>query len=180
MSMAINDTMRDVVLPLARKEIEAQINYPDGYVDDDRLRVEQFATPTQLQGVVAGRDRPTSLARFATAGAAAPGRKWTPVEGIEVHRGNFTQTRRAYLIPLRAGTTMGGNVGLAVRLRPGERVQNIREFDPIEIYPDVYILYGPSVDQVFQGVAHDILPEVNSALEVEFERQFLRLMGENA
>lgn len=178
--MAINDTMRDVVLPLARKEIEAQVNEPENYLDDNRLYVEQFATPTQLEGMVTGRDRPTSLARFATAGAAVPGRKWTPVEGVEVHPGQMRRMGRAYLIPLRAGTTLGGNVGLAIRLRPGERVQNIREFDPIEIYPDVYILYGPSVDQVFQGVAHDILPEVNSALEVEFNRQFLRLMGENA
>lgn len=106
--------------------------------------------------------------------------KWLPVQEVQVHPGRIKQMPRAYIIPLRAGNQFGLNTGLAIRLRPGETVRNIREYTPVEIYPDVYILYGPSVDQVFRGVTADITPEVNSALDAEFNRQFLRLLGENA
>lgn len=175
LSMSINDTMRDVVLPEGRRMMEEQVNYPAGYLDDNRFAVKQFATPTQLVGQVAGRGRATSLARFATAGQGVPGRKWTPVDTVEVRPGNPRPGNRMYLIPLRAGTTMGGNIGLAIRLRKGEKLQNIREFQPIEIYPDTYILYGPSVDQIFQSIAMDLEPKIVAALKDEFYRQFYRL-----
>lgn len=105
-----------------------------------------------------------------------PGRGgWVPVNSVQVNPGTSKKMRNAFLIPLRAGEVQGGNVGLAIRLRPGERVQNVHTFDPIEIFPNVFILYGPSVDQVFQGVAKDIQPEVMQYLDSEFGRQFFRL-----
>lgn len=183
LALAINDTMRDVALPRAREIMYGQVNFPAGYLEDpDHLDIEQFAQPEYLVGIIAGRDRPTSLARFATAAPGPQTGRWTPVGAVEVHPGEqkFGMVGRAFIIPLRAGSVTGGNVGLAIKLRKGERLHNIREFTPIQIFPDVYILYGPSVDQVFRGVAADLVPEVTSALEKEFHRQFERLMAENA
>jgi len=77
----------------------------------------------------------------------------------------------------------GGNVGFAIRLRPGDTVRSVERFTPYQVKrPDgkpsgLFILYGPSVDQVFGFVAEQIMPEVTSALEAEFDRQFARLSG---
>lgn len=174
MSLAINDTVRRELLPEARKQIYAEVNYPAGYLDD-RLNVEQWSTPTQLAAIIKGRDRPTSLAQFATAAAPTASSKFVPVLGLEVHPGAVKQTNRTFLVNLRRGVSPTGNVGLAIRLRPGERMQHVDRFDPVQLYPNVYLLYGPSVDQVLQGVASDIKPAVLDFLQAEFYRQFERL-----
>lgn len=169
LSIAINDTIRDVLLPAAREQIEQEVNFPAGYVNDDRLQVTQWSTPTQLRATVAGRGRATSLYRFSD--LPPPG---VPLKGraatVTVHPGRPKKMGRAFAVQLNSG-----NVGMAIRLRPGEKLANIREYTPIELAKNVYILYGPSVDQVFQGVAIDIEPKVMEALEIEFYRQFERL-----
>ena len=40
---------------------------------------------------------------------------------------------------------------------------------------NVYLLYGPSVDQVFRSVADDKTPKILSDVTAEFLRQFARL-----
>lgn len=178
MSLAINDTARDILVRDARKEIYEEIDFPAGYLNSDRLGITEFSTPTQLRAVVKGRDRPTSLARFALAAGGAPqaGRGgWRPVRSITVHPGRTRQTNRTFLLPLRRGTEATGNVGLAIKLRPGEKVENVDRFSPIQIFPNVYILYGPSVDQALQGVVADLAPKVMETLGAEFYRQFERL-----
>lgn len=170
LALAINDTMRDVVLPLARAQIEREVNFPTGYVNEDRLKVSQFATPSRLEGKVAGRGRATSLYRFSDAPPPGISMKGRPPVQVTVHPGRTKKMGRAFAVPLNSG-----NTGLAIRLRPGEKLQNIREYTPVEIFKNVYLLYGPSVDQVFQGVAIDIEPKVMTELEKEFYRQFERL-----
>lgn len=174
LSIAINETMRKVLLPLAREQILKEVNYPEGYLTDDRLGITQFAQPTLLEGRVKGRDRPTSLAQFADAtGIPAKGQPWIPVNSVEVAPGRSKKIGRAFLVPLNSG-----NVGLAIRLRPGEKLTGVRDLSVSrELFPgsNIFLLYGPSVDQVFSGVAEDIKPEVMEAMETEFYRQYYRL-----
>lgn len=179
LSLAINDTARDT-LPKVREQIYAEVNYPAGYLDDpDRLSISQFASKDSLTATIKGRSRPTSLARFAPPatpvsrvrrtkkGAATPG-------GITVtvKPGEPKLMENTFLVPLNSG-----NIGFAIRLKPGEVLRNIREYHPIELSKDVFLLYGPSVDQVLQGVASDLEDEVASGMEAEFYRQFYRLQG---
>lgn len=179
MSIAINEAARDVALPAARRDITAQVRFPFGYLDDgDRLSISQFATPTRLEARVTGRDRATSLNRFVTGDLPAEGlfRKGVTVS---VKPGTTEKIPGAFRIGLNAGKTMGGNSGLAIRLLPGQTVRNIRQYQPIQIFPNVFLLYAVSVQQAFESVSIDIEPEVTAYLEVEFVRQFnLRVNGQ--
>lgn len=175
--MAINDTVRGPALKLARDEIYDQVNFPGGYLGNDRLGVTKLARNNDLEAIITGRDRPTSLARFAL--NPKPGQRG-PIQ-VQVHKGSTKVMKKAFIVKLRSGKTMDGktfNLGLALRLAPGERLQN--KTLPSEVYatslgPNVVLLYGPSVDQVFRSVASDIQPDVADLAVNEFFRQFARL-----
>lgn len=184
MSLALNQIASRVAIPAAKRDITAQVNFPPGYLDQpQRLYIRQFATPTRLETIIEGRDRPTSLARFAAPGTPVTrkgqGRTKGP-GGVVVNVGKNGPRRfgTAFLLELK-----NANIGFAIRLRQGETVHGVDRFQPIELTKlerngeRVFLLYGPSVNQVFQGVAEDIEPEVTSALEDEFGRQFRRLSG---
>lgn len=81
---------------------------------------------------------------------------------------------RAFLVRLR-GAPDGFNTGLAVRLRPGESLRASRAARRLD--NNVYLLYGPSVDQIFRSVAVEQSEPVLLDLEIEFRRQFIRLSG---
>ena len=88
----------------------------------------------------------------------------------------------SFLIRLRSGSTIDdgpdGNVGLAVRIKPGQSINFKREEGtPLEIFPNVFLLYGPSVAQAFDLVAKEIAPDVTSELAREFQRQFFVQLG---
>lgn len=146
---------------LSAKAMRSQINFPARYLDE-RLAVRSRAHSGNLQAVVSGRDRPTSLARFATNRSQKTGKA-----GVRVKvDANATVTmKRAFLIKLR-----NGNLGLAVRLKPGESMSRTRA--AIKISKGLYLLFGPSVDQVFQSVSAEQAPATADYLEHEF----LRLM----
>ena len=75
---------------------------------------------------------------------------------------------QAFLVRLK-----NNNIGLAVRLKPGEVLQNSEK--AVRLDNNVYLLYGPSVDQVFRSVADDKTPKILSDVTAEFLRQFARL-----
>lgn len=182
MSIAINDTARGFALTAARRDITKEVAFPEGYLErPDRLSVTQFATPTRLEAKITARDVPTSLARFAPFGTPVVKKGRNPPSGgitVTVKPGQSRHFSSGFLVSLK-----NGNVGFAIRLRPGEKVREVKEFQPIVLFRDksglpvVYLLYGPSVDQVFQAVSEDISAEVTSELESEFMRQFVRLSG---
>ncbi|NBC28841.1 MAG: hypothetical protein GVY29_02490, partial [Spirochaetes bacterium] len=121
--------------------------------------------------------RNTSLARFAVG---------TPNIGqagvaVKVQPGRVRMMKRAFLIKLPQGTSpitdTKFNLGLAIRLKPGEALSNKKTAR--RVANGLYVLYGPSVDQVFRavdgsGVASDIIPDLQDDLQAEFLRQ-LRL-----
>lgn len=179
MSLALNQTASRVAIPAAKRDITAQVNFPDGYLDQpQRLYIKQYATPQRLEAVIEGRDRPTSLARFTPIGTPVTrkggGRRGIKGDGgVTVNVGGSARRfPTGFLIELK-----NSNIGFAIRLKPGQTVHGVDRFQPIELKPGVFLLYGPSVNQVFQGVSEDIAPEVTSALEDEFGRQFRRLSG---
>jgi len=127
-----------------------------------------------IEAVIAGRDRPTSLARFAP-GAQRPerGQPLRPII-VEVKSGKRVvlngprSSARAFLVNLK-----NGNTGLAVRLPKGETLANSEK--AVRLDNNVYLLYGPSVDQVFRGVANDLSPDISAMVSRNFFRQFSRL-----
>jgi len=159
---AINRTT-DRTRTRSDREMRKQIAFPARYLST-RLTVSKRAAGRSLEAVISGRDRPTSLARFARNKDVAAARRKGGVS-VAVTPGQTKFMPRAFLMPLR-----GGNLGLAIRLREGESLRNKRKV--AKLGNGLYILYGPSVDQVFRSVADDAAPEAADFLELEF----LRLM----
>lgn len=174
--IALNDGGEDG-LKLLRVAVEDEAAFPPGYVDKDRLGISKYARNDDLRIVISARQRPTSLARF------AKNLKW-PMKGqprpdgqtVEVHRGRPIKMKGAFPVRLRAGASLTDNnfnVGLAIRLKPGETISNKR----VTVQPgnQLQILYGPSVDQVAGEVMAEQAEHVVDAIELEFYRQFQRL-----
>lgn len=157
---AINRTTQKVRTDSAR-EMRQQVAFPARFLSgrQGRLFIDQKATPDRLESFIRGRFRPTQLSRFLK-GSRTPGRK---APRVEVEPGNIQKMERGFLLPLR-----NGNIGLAIRLRPGERIENKKQM--VQISGNIYILYGPSVDQVFRTVADDAALPAARLLEEEFLR----------
>lgn len=160
----------------AARAIRDEVNFPARYLNpgEKRLFVSKQAQRADLEGRIRARTRATSLARFVT-GTAQPNKAGVRVE---VSPGKARFMKRAFLVKLRAGSSeidTRNNLGLAVRLKPGEVLRN--KSDVRKLDRGLYLLYGPSIDQVFRardgsGVAEDISPGLASFME----REFLRLM----
>jgi len=172
---AINDTAAWGRTQIQRK-IESEINLPPGYLKPStgRLTVTQKAQKSRLEAIVSARGRPTSLARFVV-GNPSPGARGGVT--VEVRKGVKKTMARGFVIRLRSGSELTEtkfNLGLAIRLKPGERLDNKTDF--VQMKNGLYLLYGPSVDQVFRardgsGVAEDLSPDIADRLEDQFLRQ---------
>lgn len=178
--IALNDVAAGAGMKLLREGVEDEVNFPPGYINRDKLYVSQKARDANLQVVISAAMRPTSLARFVE-GDKTPNRRGGVK--VRVKRGGAVRTMdRAFLVKLRAGKTLGENfnLGLAIRLKEGERIINKREQSAIQLTHNVYLLYGPSVDQVFSSVAYFSIGEILDLTEAEFLRQYVRLADEAA
>jgi len=176
--IAINTAAERKGLVLAKNAMAMQVNFPRGYFNEvgrggkPNFGIGHRATDKNLEATIAGRQEPTSLARFATERASfIKGRhaRGTPVT-VSVHPGRAqTFKRNAFFLRLK-----NNNIGLGIRLKDGESLTNTVGAKIITDGPlkGVALLYGPSVDQIFRTVAVDISPEVLDALTVEFLRQF--------
>jgi len=177
--LAVNDTTRRKVVPLSIKEMKEQTNFPPGYLrDKTRFGVRKLATEADLTAIVSARFRPTSLARFATGNQTIQGARRRGGIRVSVNPGGAKFLRRAFFVRLRRGrdTSDGFNLGLAVRLRPGERLKGRRKGGAgVMLDENVALLYGPSVDQVFRDVSTTESPRFAELLEREFLRQWVRL-----
>lgn len=174
---AVNKTTDKARTSGARK-MAALINFPAAYLQPSgkRFYVSQYATRSKPQAIIRARGRPTSLARFVS--GYTPGKEGVT---LQVKTGRTERLKRAFLIRLRAGTAQldtKNNMGLAVRLGKGQTLRNKKNV--VKMKNGLYLLYGPSIDQVFlnsagSGVAEDITPEVLDNLEDEFFRLMDRL-----
>lgn len=170
-ALAVNDTARDEEVAI-RRDMETQINFPKGYLSGERYGIRRRATRQLAEAVISGRDRPTSLARFA-GGATVANSRGRPIF-VRVKSGQTVKLDRAFLIELR-----NGNVGLAIRLPEGQEPD--KAYRPVQLtrrggqLEPIWLLYGPSVDQVLRGVADDRAPQIAERLQKNFLRQFSRI-----
>lgn len=174
-ALAMNTIIPRSGMKSYKDAMKSQVAFPAGYLDEtEKFGVTSFATPTRLESVISARQRPTSLARFATGGG--PG-----TEGLRltVKKGRTTTLKKAFLVRLNAGTQLTGenyNLGVAVRLPAEKAWRNKKDTSRmVRLSKDVFLLYGPSVDQVFRGVSVTETPKVLNDIEAEFYRQFGRL-----
>lgn len=163
---AINDVTAGEGMVAIRREMREQVDFPSGYLEAGRLRVGKRARRGVLEASIKGRDRPTSLARFA-AGQTPANTRGRGVH-VKVKRGQTRVLRKGFIVDLK-----NGNRGVAVRLKPGESMRNSDK--AVRLDDNVYLLYGPSVDQVFKGVAVDVAPQMTVALSRRFFHHFTRL-----
>jgi hypothetical protein len=178
---AINGAIRFAYAESSR-EIRKQVNFPQDYIGSvaqgNRLKVSLFATKEVLQARIRADVRQVSLARFAN-DRTTFGKRPRGVD-VTVKPGRPANMPGAFLIKLKVGskpvTSDDFNIGLAVRLKPGEKPgskHTMVQFDKLGD-PGLYLLYGPSVDQVFNHVRDIVEPPVMEFLTSEFYRQFAR------
>ena len=153
---------------LGARRIREQVAFLARYLsgEDARLKITKRAQGLSLTGVVAGRSRPTSLARFATSGRV--GRRGGV--RVQVKPGSARAMPGAFLMRLKSGKSFSDssfNLGLAVRTKGGKPKT---AYKPFRITDKLWLLYGPSVDQVFRSVAPEIAPAMGDFLEDEFNR----------
>ena len=175
--LAINQTAQRGGLSLIRSTILDEIAFPKDYLKGDRLGVTQLAKSNDLQAVITARQRPTSLARFAP--GQAVGSKARLGVRVTVGKGKTSVLRSAWLVRLPKGEAKSAdsfNIGLAVRVKPGESVKGKKSDHQSWLVPGkVALLYGPSVDQIFREVSADVAKPIGELVTQEFLRQFVRL-----
>lgn len=172
MAFALNRVVPGAALKRYKTDMLEQTAFPAGYLDQ-RVTVTQLATVSDLTAKITGRDRATSLARFVTSGALGQ-------SGVEVtvNPGNSRPIKSGFLVSLKRGNEdgAGGNIGLAIRLKPGQTLQNTTKSDSlVYLAKNVVLLYGPSVGQVLDDVAENDEDAVVEDIMSEFDRQFVRL-----
>lgn len=158
-----------------KEEIQAQINFPDKYLSNNegRFTISKYARQGDLEAIVKARSRVTSLARFALQGEPAAGARPTGVS-VEVKSGLAQFMTGAFLIKLRRGNSNVDtkfNLGLAIRLRNAGKLRNSARAKLLA--PGLYLLYGPSVAQVFggdRGVAGKIADPIVAFMRDEYDR----------
>lgn len=170
------DKATQMTLTESRHRVRDQIAFPASYLSSadssgrGRLGITRPATADRPEAIITGRFRATSLARFST-GTLVPGKRNQNVR-LQVSPGATRGNRRMFPIRLRAGNApieTKFNLGLAIRLREGETIQNKKRV--LQIAKNLYLLYGPSVDQVFRTVREEVGPEAAEIAEREFLRQ---------
>lgn len=177
--LAVNDAAR-FAARLGSSKIRQEVAFSRTYIGaatnpNARLRIKRVAKGDDLVAVISARSRATSLARFAR-GTPSFGRQRTPPRVRVATQGASRKLPGAFFVKLRSGPSLNEdnyNVGLAVRLKPGQRIRNKRRMAAFG--GGVYLLYGPSVSQVFDTVREDISPDVARYAATEFLRQFGRL-----
>lgn len=173
---AVNDTA-DFAHAESSRRIRDQVAFKVSYLGTadggGNLAVAKRATRGgDPEAILVGRMRPTSLMRFVQ-GTFQRGR---PVR-LRVSPGRLSSMSNAFPMKLRRGRGIydpdNANEGLAIRLKKGESVRNKREM--VQVSGNLYLLYGPSVDQVFRTVRADVAPAVSEHLERDFLRHYARL-----
>lgn len=169
-SQVINKTV-DRARKSSADKMRDQVRFPASYLqgESSRLQVTQRASPNKLEAVITGRSRATSLARFASSA-----KKSRTGVMVEVKPGSPHLIPGTFLMPLKSGAEAGGNMGLAIRVKQGQRPKNA--YRPVKINDRLWLLYGPSVNQVFKTVREDVSPEAAMFMQQEFKRLISREM----
>lgn len=164
--MAISKTI-DHARAVSSKQIRQEVNFSASYLTGADGKLTTSKDLGNLQGSIKARFRPTSLARFATtktANKAGVTVKVSPTKSVRMPK--------AFLVKLPQGaikTETQYNLGLAVRLKP-DQLGKLNKKSWVNLGRGLYLLYGPSVSQIFAKVADARSPEISKYLEDEFTR----------
>lgn len=170
--MALNKVVAGVGRTRLKRAMELQVAFPAGYINSKRLAVGRKATDDDLTASLIARQRPTSLATFDP--YLKIGQKGAKVQ---VRPGSIKNIDRAFPIRLKQGNLLDAenyNLGLAIRLKPGERVLGRKQ--QFNGDATLTLLYGPSVDQILQDVGIEESEGLLDDVETEFFRTFAHIM----
>lgn len=171
----------------SRRLIREQVNFPARYLTgtmpDGKARFGQQrrANPGNLVADIIARWRPTSLAQFTSATPPVAGKRGNrkrnkqAKEGIavQIKPGQLETIHGAILIRLRRGSDMTDtnyNLGLAIRTKGNQPPHGA--YRPVKMKSGLWLLYGPSVSQVFKSVREDVSGFAADAAAREFDRLF--------
>ena len=162
-SMTLNDTARWARTRL-KSQMQADIRLTESAFTGKRLYVAEFANPGHLQVTVRGDKQGYSLSRFAVDKPVRLAR--SPL--LQIKRGGpAVQVKRGFFLP-----APNGALGLAVRTNGPLAKGKGRK-----VGPNLYILFGPSPDQMMRRLAPELVPSVQQHVLVEFNRQINRLIN---
>ncbi len=159
--LAVADTLRWGRAQFSA-DIRAQLNLPLGALSGKRFEITQYPTAQRPEGVLSAQFAPLNLARFAT---TKPRLGLKPKIRVKAG-GNSLQLDNSFFIP-----GPSGGFGLAVRTKTAMRNSRAAR----RIANNLYILFGPSVDQAFRVSLPKLKPRVADRLEAETLRQIARL-----
>lgn len=168
--IAVNETAR-WALKYTREDMQKNVRFPAGYLNqEDRFKVGKFASNQNLDANIYARFEPTSLARFALDSQTKGGVM------VSVKRGGSPKKiKKAFFFGLRKGQVARGNTGLVIRSKESpEGAYKPKEVGPN--FPDLWLVYGPSVYQVFRESMDKFIPHVQDELEKRFDRHLQRIM----
>ena len=174
----------------ALRDMDEQITLGKKYMSDNMQVSKARITAGEVSATITGRQRPTSLSRFLVNKTLRTTftslKKGDPRPTLKVKvkkQGAGSGIPGAFLVRMRSGkelTETGYNVGMAIRLPNGKQVHNRKK----ELKPfakgknsSLYLLHGPSVDQLFRSIvsADKLDDTVADRVEREFMRQLERV-----
>lgn len=164
-ALAINRVAERQAQTLIKREMLKNIAFKYGYVTK-HIGVGKYASPSNLYAVIEAKDTPTTLFRFTGMSVAPRGK--TKVK-VTVGTGNTKIMDGAFYATLR------GTPQVMLRTKTNAPPRGIARGGGKQIAPHLWLLYAPSVDQVFRTVADDEIPAIENELVYEFRRQFARI-----
>ena len=130
--------------------------------------VSRRANTADLQAILTASRQPYSLSRFKV-GDVGFGPSAGPVKVRIKAGGSTVNLKRAFYV-----RAPNGAVGIAVRSK--QPLDNSRGARRIK-GTDVYVLFGPSPDQLMRRLAPASVPDVENYLNREFSRQIVRVIN---
>ncbi len=142
-----------------------QVDVPADSIPPARFGITRRAKPGALEATLSASNQGLGLIRFVTSPRVA--RAKSPTVRIKPG-GAEVKLDRAFLIPTPKAP---GSFALAVRAPGGLSKSRAARRIPGS---DVYILSGPSPNQLLANIAPTLLPEIELRLQREYARQFER------
>ena len=172
----VNDTAK-FAYDKGRDSILDDVLFPPGYLDvGGRFVISKKATTSNPEATIRARDRATSLSRFVVGNPKPYARG-----GVRVRvkrKGTAKVLNRAWVTGLK-----NNNRGLAMRVPKGAGIAGRRHGArglPVlrkDGNSATYLLYGPSVNQVFKGNSASLMPEISEYMSDSFSRRYKRILN---
>jgi hypothetical protein len=163
--LAINDTLAWSRTRL-KVQMKAQINLTESAFSGKHFFISQYARRGSLQGVLSAGTQGYSLSRF----SVEKPRVGVKGVSVQVAGGAVRKINRGFFI-----RAPNGALGLAIRSKA--QPTGSRGAKESRKHKGLWILFGPSPDQLMRRLAPDSLPDVGRHVGAEYARQLNRLIS---